>query len=60
VPKQAAASMKLVYYAYGSQDPAVRVPEQLKGTLSKYAIKLTLHETGGRLCLSCLRAYGLL
>jgi enterochelin esterase family protein len=45
--KQAAASMKLVYYAYGSQDPVVRTPEQLKGTLEKYAIKLTLHETGG-------------
>ena len=45
--KQAARAMKLVYYAYGSQDPVVRTPEQLKGTLSKYAIKLTLHETGG-------------
>jgi enterochelin esterase family protein len=45
--KQAATSMKLVYYAYGSQDPVVRTPEQLKGTLSKYAIKLTLHETDG-------------
>jgi enterochelin esterase-like enzyme len=45
--KQAARSMKLVYYAYGSQDPVVRTPEQLKDTLNKYAIKLTLHETGG-------------
>ena len=25
----------------------MRTPEQLKGTLSKYAIKLTLHETDG-------------
>jgi len=45
--KQAAKDMKLVYYAYGSEDPVVRNPAQLKGTLEKYNIKLTLHETGG-------------
>jgi enterochelin esterase-like enzyme len=45
--KQAAKDMKLVYYAYGSEDPVVRNPGQLKGTLEKYNIKLTLHETGG-------------
>lgn len=45
--KQAATAMKLVYYAYGSQDPVVRNAGQLKGTLSKYGIQVTLHETGG-------------
>jgi len=45
--KQAAKDMKLVYYAYGSEDPVVRNPGQFKGTLEKYNIKLTLHETGG-------------
>ncbi len=45
--KQAAKDMKLVYYAYGSEDPVVRNPGQLKGTLEKYNIKLTLHQTGG-------------
>lgn len=45
--KRAAAAMKLVYYAYGSADPVVRNPDQLKNTLSKYGIKLTLHETDG-------------
>ena len=44
---QAATAMKLVYYAYGTQDPVVRNSGQLKGTLAKYGIKLTLHETGG-------------
>jgi enterochelin esterase family protein len=39
--------MKVVYYAYGSQDPVVRNADQLKSTLSKYGMKLTLHETGG-------------
>lgn len=45
--KQAAKEMKLVYYAYGSEDPVVRNPGQLEGTLQKYNIKLTLHQTGG-------------
>lgn len=45
--KKDATAMKLVYYAYGSQDPVVRNADQLKGTLSKYNIRLTLHETGG-------------
>lgn len=45
--KKAATSMKLVYYAYGSQDPVVRNADQLKATLNKYNVKLTLHETGG-------------
>ena len=45
--KDAATAMKLVYYAYGSQDPVVRSPGQLKNTLTNYGIKLTLHETGG-------------
>ena len=34
------------YYAYGREDPVVRNSAQLKSTLEKYNIKLTLHETG--------------
>jgi enterochelin esterase family protein len=45
--KRAAKSMKLVYYAYGREDPVVRNSAPLKDTLAKYDIKLTLHETGG-------------
>ena len=45
--RQAATDMKLVYYAYGRQDPIVRNSAQLKSTLKKYDIKLTLHETDG-------------
>jgi enterochelin esterase family protein len=45
--RQAATMMKLVYYAYGRQDPVVRNPGQLNNTLTTYGIKLTLHETGG-------------
>jgi enterochelin esterase-like enzyme len=45
--KQAAAVLKLVYYAYGREDFVARNTDQLKGTLNKYGIKLTLHETGG-------------
>jgi enterochelin esterase-like enzyme len=39
--------LKLVYYAYGREDFVVRNADQLKGTLNKYGIKLTLHETDG-------------
>jgi enterochelin esterase family protein len=45
--KQAATTTKLVYYAYGREDFVARNNGQLKGTLAKYGIKLTLHETGG-------------
>lgn len=45
--KQAARSMKLVYYAYGREDFVAKNSGQLKGTLNKYGIKFTLHETGG-------------
>jgi enterochelin esterase-like enzyme len=45
--KQAAKAMKLVYYAYGREDFVARNSAQLKATLDKYAIKFTLHETGG-------------
>jgi enterochelin esterase-like enzyme len=45
--KKAAAELKLVYYAYGREDFVVRNADQLKGTLNKYGIKLTMHETGG-------------
>ncbi len=45
--KQAAKTDKLVYYAYGREDFVARNTAQLKGTLAKYNIKLTLHETGG-------------
>ena len=45
--KQAAKADKLVYYAYGREDFVARNTAQLKGTLAKYDIKLTLHETGG-------------
>ena len=45
--KRAAKTMKLVYYAYGREDPVVRNSAPLKDTLAKYEIKLTLHETGG-------------
>lgn len=45
--KRAAKSLKLTYYAYGREDPVVRNSSQLKNTLEKYNIKLTLHETGG-------------
>ena len=45
--KRAAKTLKLTYYAYGREDPIVRNAGQLKGTLAKYNIKLTLHETGG-------------
>ena len=45
--KQAAKALKLVYYAYGREDFVARNTAQLKGTLNKYGIKFTLHETGG-------------
>lgn len=45
--KRAAKTLKLTYYAYGREDPVVRNSAQLKSTLEKYNIKLTLHETGG-------------
>jgi enterochelin esterase-like enzyme len=45
--KQGAKSFKLVYYAYGKEDPIVRNSQQLRGTLDKYGIKFVLHETGG-------------
>ena len=45
--KKAAAALKLVYYAYGREDFVAKNSEQLKGTLNKYGIKFTLHETGG-------------
>jgi enterochelin esterase family protein len=45
--KKAATAMKLVYYAYGREDFVARNSDQLKGTLNKYGIKFTLHETGG-------------
>lgn len=45
--KQAAKALKLVYYAYGREDFVARNTKQLKDTLDKYAIKFTLHETGG-------------
>jgi enterochelin esterase-like enzyme len=45
--KQAARTLKLLYYAYGREDFVARNSDQLKNTLKKYGIKLTLHETGG-------------
>jgi enterochelin esterase family protein len=46
--KQGAKAFKLVYYAYGRQDPVVAAnSKQLKDTLEKYGIKFTLHETDG-------------
>jgi hypothetical protein len=45
--KNTAKMFKLVYYAYGREDFVVRNTDQLKGTLNKYNIKFTLHETGG-------------
>jgi len=45
--KKAAAAIKLVYYAYGREDFVARNTDQLKGTLNKYGIRLTLHETSG-------------
>jgi enterochelin esterase family protein len=45
--KQAATALKLVYYAYGREDFVARNTAQLKGTLTKYGIKFTVHETGG-------------
>lgn len=45
--KTDAKAMKLVYYAYGREDFVARNSKQLKDTLDKYAIKFTLHETGG-------------
>jgi enterochelin esterase-like enzyme len=45
--KKAATDMKLVYYAYGREDFVAKNSDQLKGTLNKYGIKITLHETGG-------------
>ena len=45
--KRAAKMLKLMYYAYGREDPVVRNPAPFKTTLEKYNIKLTLHETGG-------------
>jgi enterochelin esterase-like enzyme len=45
--KKAPSAFKLVYYAYGSEDFVARNSAQLKGTLNKYGIKVTLHETGG-------------
>jgi enterochelin esterase-like enzyme len=45
--KQAASAFKLVYYALGREDFVARNSAQLKGTLDKYGIKFTLHETGG-------------
>jgi enterochelin esterase family protein len=45
--QQGAKAFKLVYYAYGSEDFVARNTAQLKGTLDKYSIKFTLHETGG-------------
>jgi enterochelin esterase-like enzyme len=45
--KKAAAALKFVYYAYGREDFVARNTDQLKGTLNKYGIKVTLHETGG-------------
>jgi enterochelin esterase-like enzyme len=43
----AAADLKLAYYAYGREDFVARNTDQLKGTLKKYGIMLTLHETSG-------------
>ncbi|HEY4360260.1 MAG TPA: alpha/beta hydrolase-fold protein [Bryobacteraceae bacterium] len=45
--KRAAKALKLMYYAYGREDPVVRNPAPFKATLEKYNIKLTLHETEG-------------
>ncbi len=45
--KKSASDMKLVYYAYGREDFVAKNSDQLKGTLNKYGIKFTLHETGG-------------
>ena len=45
--KQGAKDFKLVYYAYGREDFVAKNSDQLKNTLKKYGIKLTLHETGG-------------
>jgi enterochelin esterase family protein len=45
--KQAAKTLKLAYYAYGREDFVARNTDQLKGTLKKYGIHVTLHETGG-------------
>ncbi|MEO8371223.1 MAG: alpha/beta hydrolase-fold protein [Candidatus Solibacter sp.] len=45
--KQAAKALKLMYYAYGREDFIAPNAKQLKGTLDKYQIKFTLHETGG-------------
>jgi|WetSurMetagenome_2_1015567.scaffolds.fasta_scaffold43482_2 enterochelin esterase-like enzyme len=45
--KRGAREFKLVYYAYGREDMVARNSQQLKDTLNKYQIKLTLHETGG-------------
>jgi enterochelin esterase-like enzyme len=45
--KRGAREFKLVYYAYGREDFVARNSGQLKDTLNKYAIKFTLHETGG-------------
>jgi len=45
--KKAAAALKLVYYAYGREDFVAKNSDQLKSTLKKYNIKLTVHETGG-------------
>ena len=45
--KQGAKVLKLVYYAYGRQDFVAARAGELKGTLNKYAIKFTLHETEG-------------
>ena len=45
--KRGAKAFKLVYYAYGREDFVAKNSGQLKDTLNKYAIKFTLHETGG-------------
>ena len=45
--RKAASAHKLVYYAYGREDFVAKNSDQLKNTLKKYGIPLTLHETGG-------------
>lgn len=45
--KQAGKALKLVYYAYGRDDFAVRNKAQLLGTFEKYGIKPVINETAG-------------
>jgi len=41
------AALKRVYNAYGREGFVAKNSDQLKGTLKKCNIKLTVHETGG-------------